>query len=81
MIFIPTIWEVFNLQYMNQDFNTAINYLEQMRQEGRVKLTHESSASMEMLRQMNEELEKMRQEFLMKESNSMNDAKLIVINA
>lgn len=66
---------------MNQDFNIAKDYLEQMRQEGKVKLTHESPESMEMLRQMNEELEKMRQEFLMKESNSMNAAKLIVINA
>jgi hypothetical protein len=33
---------------------------------------------MEMLRQMNEELEKMHLEFLMKESNSMNAAKLII---
>jgi hypothetical protein len=52
-----------------------------MNQEGKVKLTHETPASMEILRQMNEELEKMCQEFLTKESKSMNAAKLIVINA
>lgn len=66
---------------MDQEFNSAIDYLQKMREEGKVKLTHETPDSMKMLRQMNEELEKMRQEFLMKESNSMNAAKLIVINA
>jgi hypothetical protein len=66
---------------MDQDFNVAIDYIQKMRQEGKVRLTHETAASMDRLRQMNEELEKMRQEFLMKESNSMNAAKLIVINA
>lgn len=66
---------------MDQDFNAAIDYLQKMRQEGKVKLTHESPSSLEMLREMNEELEKMRQEFLMKESKSINAAKLIVINA
>lgn len=66
---------------MNQDFNTAKNYLDQMRKEGKIKLTHESPESLEMLQQMNEELEKMRQEFRMKESKSMHEAKFIVINA
>ena len=52
---------------MNQDFNSAKEYFERMRQQGRIKLTHDSTASQEMLVEMNEELEKMRQDFLMKE--------------
>lgn len=66
---------------MNSDFNSAKNYFEIMRQEGRIKLTHESPASLERLVEMNEELEKMRQDFLMKEGRSINEAKSIVINA
>lgn len=66
---------------MNQDFNSAKNYLERMRREGRVKLTHDSVHSQEKLLEMNEELVKMRQDFLMKESRSINEAKSIVINA
>jgi hypothetical protein len=66
---------------MNQYFNSAKDYFERMRNEGRIKLTHDSPDSQEMLVEMNEELEKMRQDFLMKESRSMNEAKSIVINA
>ncbi|WP_339707440.1 hypothetical protein [Algoriphagus aquimarinus] len=66
---------------MNQDFNSAKDYFKRMRQEGKIKLTHDSAASQEMLVEMNEELEKMRQDFLMKEGRSMNEAKSIVINA
>lgn len=66
---------------MNQGFNSAKDYIEKMRKEGKIKLTHDSPASQEMLVEMNKELEKMRQDFLMKESRSMNEAKFIVINA
>jgi hypothetical protein len=66
---------------MNQDFNSAKEYLEKMRREGKIRLTHDSPVSQEMLLEMNEELEKMRQDFLMKESRSMNEARSIVINA
>tara|TARA_R110002020_G_scaffold382328_2_gene593102 strand:- start:468 stop:668 length:201 start_codon:yes stop_codon:yes gene_type:complete len=66
---------------MNQDFNSAKEYLEKMRQQGRIKLTHDSDASYEKLIEMNDELEKMRQDFLMKEGRSMDEAKSIVINA
>ncbi|WP_339880556.1 hypothetical protein [uncultured Algoriphagus sp.] len=66
---------------MNQDFNSAKEYFERMRQQGRIKLTHDSTASQEMLVEMNEELEKMRQDFLMKEGRSINEAKSIVIKA
>lgn len=66
---------------MNQDFNSAKDYLERMRKEEKIKLTHDSPSSEAKLIEMNAELEKMRQDFLMKESRSMNEAKFIVINA
>lgn len=66
---------------MDQDFNSAKDYLERMRREERIKLTHDSPSSEAKLIEMNAELEKMRQDFLMKESRSMNEAKFIVINA
>ena len=66
---------------MIQGFNSAKEYFERMRKQGRIKLTHDSAASLEKLIEMNEELEKMRQDFLMKEGRSMNEAKSIVINA
>lgn len=66
---------------MNQDFNSAKDYLERMRREDKIKLTHDSPSSEAKLLEMNAELEKMRQDFLMKESRSMNEAKFIVINA
>ncbi|REG78213.1 hypothetical protein [Algoriphagus antarcticus] len=66
---------------MNQYFNSAKDYFDKMRQEGRIKLIHDSAASQAMLVEMNEELEKMRLDFLMKEGRSMNEAKSIVINA
>lgn len=66
---------------MDQDFNSAKDYLERMRREEKIKLTHDSPSSEAKLIEMNAELEKMRQDFLMKESRSMNEAKFIVINA
>lgn len=66
---------------MNQDFNSAKDYFERMRKEGKIRLTHDTPASQERLVEMNEELEKMRQDFLMKEGRSMNEAKSILINA
>ena len=66
---------------MEQDFNLAIDYLERMRRDRKIKLTHESASSQESLRRMNEVLEKMWQEFLIKESRSINAAKHLVINA
>ena len=66
---------------MIQGFNSAKEYFERMRKQGSIKLTHDSAASLEKLIEMNEELEKMRQDFLMKEGRSMNEAKSIVINA
>jgi hypothetical protein len=66
---------------MNQDFNSGKDYLERMRREEKIKLTHDSPSSQAKLIEMNAELEKMRQDFLMKENRSMNEAKSIVINA
>lgn len=66
---------------MKQEFNSAKDYIERMRKEGKIKLTHDSPTSREMLQKMNEELEKMRQDFLIKESRSIDQAKSIVINA
>lgn len=66
---------------MNQDFNSAKDYLERMRKEKKIKLTHDSPSSEAKLVEMNAELEKMRQDFLMKENRSMNEATFIVINA
>ncbi|MFL0682003.1 MAG: hypothetical protein ACJLTB_02050 [Algoriphagus aquaeductus] len=66
---------------MDQDFNSGKDYLERMRREEKIKLTHDSPSSEAKLIEMNAELEKMRQDFLMKESRSMNEAKFIVINA
>ncbi|GMQ30674.1 hypothetical protein [Algoriphagus confluentis] len=66
---------------MNQDFNSAKDYLGKMGREDRIKLTHDSPTSEAKLIEMNAELEKMRQDFLIKESRSMNEAKSVLINA
>lgn len=64
---------------MRNEFNTARDYIQKMYDEGRVTLTHRSDEDREKQHRMNEEMRKVREEYLYKAARSEQSAEKIVI--